>query len=182
MKKLFLFCLVAVVAASCSSVNVGYDYDKQADFTKYKTYAFSEDALNLPIEQLNRDRILKAVENELAAKGFSKSDNPDVLIDLQVKAKTETEATATNTGAGMYGGRYGFAGGYGYGGTTYVSYNEYTVGSLFINMVDKTSEKIVWQGRGSKTIDEDASPEKRENSINSGVKLIFAQYPPKGKK
>lgn len=171
--------MIAAVMTSCSSVKVGYDYDKQADFTKYKTYAFSEDTKNLPIEQLNRDRIIQAVETELAAKGFTKSDNPDVLIDLQVKAKTETEATATNTGAGMYGGRYGFAGGYGYGGTTYVSYNEYTVGSLFINMVDKSSEKIVWQGRGSKTIDEDASPSKREANINSGVKQIFTQYPPK---
>ena len=162
-------------------MKVGYEYDKQADFTKYKTYAFSEDAVNLPIEQLNRDRIIKAVETEMAAKGFTKSDSPDVLIDLQVKAKTETDATATNTGAGMYGGPYGFGGGYGYGGTTHVTYNEYLVGSLFINMVDKSTEKIVWQGRGSKTLDEDASPEKRETNINSGVKQIFAQYPPKKK-
>src|SRR6187402_417007 len=111
MKKLLLLCMIAAVVTSCSSVKVGYDYDKQADFTKYKTYAFSEDVQNLPIEQLNRDRLIRAVETELAAKGFTKSDSPDVLIDLQVKAKTETEATATNTGAGMYGGRYGFAGG-----------------------------------------------------------------------
>src|SRR5688572_15217347 len=116
MKKLLLLCMVAAVATSCSSLKIGYDYDKQADFSKYKTYAFSEDALNLPIQQLNRDRILKAVETELAAKGFSKSDSPDVLIDLQVKAQKEVEATATNMGGGMYGGRYGFAGGYGYGG------------------------------------------------------------------
>jgi hypothetical protein len=171
--------MVAAVATSCSSLKIGYDYDKQADFSKYKTYAFSEDALNLPIQQLNRDRILKAVETELAAKGFSKSDSPDVLIDLQVKAQKEVEATATNMGGGMYGGRYGFAGGYGYGGTTHVDYNEYTVGSLFINMVDKATEKIVWQGRGSQTIDEDATPTKRDANINNGVKQIFTQYPPK---
>lgn len=174
MKKLFLISLVAVMA-SCSSVQTSYDYDKQADFSKYKTFAFSEDALNLPIEQLNRDRILKAVETELTAKGFTKSATPDVLIDLQVKAKQETEAVATNTG-GYYGGRYGFAGGY---GTTRVDYNEYTVGSLFINMVDKKTDKIVWQGRGSKTIDENASAEKRDMNINNGVKAIFMKYPPK---
>jgi hypothetical protein len=178
MKKLFL--LIGVVAAmlSCSTLKVGYDYDKQADFTKYKTYAFSEEALNLPIDQLNRDRVLKAVEIELAAKGFTKSDTPDVLIDLQMKAKQETEATATNTG-GMYGGRYGFAGGYGYGGTTQITYNDYLVGSLFINMVDRSTEKIVWQGRGSKTIDEDATPSQRDTNITTSVKKIFTQYPPK---
>jgi hypothetical protein len=177
MKKLFLVCLIAIVSA-CSPVTISYDYDRQADFSKYKTYAFSEDALNLQVDQLNRDRILKAVETEMAAKGFSKSDSPDVLIDLQIKAKQEVEATATNTG-GMYGGRYGYGGGYGYGSTTHVNYNEYTVGSLFVNMVDKSTEKIVWQGRGSKTLDENATPTQRDTNINNGVKQIFTQYPPK---
>ncbi|HPM32442.1 MAG TPA: DUF4136 domain-containing protein [Chryseolinea sp.] len=178
MKKLILVCLIAAIT-SCSSVTIGYDYDKAADFTKYKTYAFTEDALNLPVDQLNRDRILRAVETEMTAKGFSKSDSPDVLIDLQVKAKQEMDATATNTGGGMYGGRYGFGGGYGYGGTTRIDYNEYTVGSLFVNMVDKSTEKIVWQGRGSKTINENASATQRDTNITNGVKQIFTQYPPK---
>ena len=88
--------------------------DSQADFAKYKTYTFSEDALKLPVEQLNRDRIIKAVETEMAAKGFTKSEsNPDMLVDLNVKTVQRTEATATNTG-GMYGrgSRYGYGGGY----------------------------------------------------------------------
>jgi hypothetical protein len=50
---------------------------------------------------------------------------------------------------------------------------------LFINAIDKSSEKIVWQGRGTKTIDEDASPEKREKNINYAVKSIFNNYPVK---
>jgi len=175
MKKLIILSLV-VFMTSCSSLQIGYDYDKQADFTKYKTFNFSQDALNLPVDQLNRDRILRAVETEMTAKGFTKTaTNPDVLIDLQVKAKQETEATATNTG-GMYGGRYGFAGGY---GTTSINYYQYTVGSLFINMVDMKTERIVWQGRGSKTIDEDASPSKRDANISAGVKAIYTKYPPK---
>lgn len=178
MRKL-LFIGVIAVMASCSTLKVGFDYDNQADFTKYKTYAFSEETLQLPVNQLNRDRVIRAVETEMAAKGFTKSDTPDVLIDLQVSAKQETEATATNTGGGMYGGRYGFAGGY--GGTTQITYNDYLVGSLFVNMVDLTSQKIVWQGRASKTINEDASSSQRDTNITNDVKKIFAQYPPKKK-
>jgi hypothetical protein len=49
-------------------------------------------------------------------------------------------------------------------------------------MVDKATEKIVWQGRGTKTVDEDASAEKRETNINTGVKMIFSKYPPAKKK
>jgi hypothetical protein len=165
------------MVAACSSVQVSYDYDKSADFAKYKTYAFSEDSKNLPVNELIRDRILKAVETELAAKGFSPSDNPDVLVDMHVRAEKKTEATATSTGPGYYGyGRYGYGGGF---SSTQISYNDYVEGTLFINLVDNSTQKIAWQGRGTKTVDENASPEKREANINNGVKQIFYQYPPK---
>jgi len=185
MKKI-PFILLVLVVAGCSSLKVSYDFDGQADFTKYKTYAFTEDALKLPINELNRDRILKAVETEMAAEGFTKSDNPDVLIDLHVRAEKRTEATATTTGSGMYGGGYyGGPGRYGYGGgfsTTQINYNDYIDGTLIIDMIDKSTEKIAWQGRGTKTVDEDASPEKRDKNINAGVKQIFTKYPPVKKK
>jgi Domain of unknown function (DUF4136) len=176
MKKLLFF--AAVIMASCSSVKVAYDFDKQADFTKYKTYAFTQESLNLGIEQLNRDRLINAVETELAAKGFTKSESPDVLIDMHITAKKRTEAVANTTGTGGYRGygRYGYGGGF---STTTVDYNEYIDGTLLINMVDKSTEKIAWQGRGTRTLDEDASAAKRESNINYAVKQIFTNYPPK---
>ncbi len=174
MKKInFLF--IVVILSSCSSIKVSYDYDKTTDFSKYKTYAYTADALKLGVDDLNRDRIIAAIDAEMATRGITKSDNSDALIDLILTAKERVEATATNTGG--YYGRYGYAGGY--GGTTSINYNTYVDGTLFINVVDKTSEKIVWQGRGTKTIDEDASPKKRESNINYAVKSIFYNYPVK---
>lgn len=179
MKKywLLLFALPLLLAA-CSSLKVSYDYDKQSDFAKYKTYAFSEDALKLPVGDLNRDRVLSAIDAEMAKKGFTKSENPDVLIDIHVKAEKRTEATATTTGPGGYGyyGRYGYGGGF---STTQINYNEYIDGTMFVNMVDRSTEKIVWQGRATKTIDEDANADKRDKNINYAVQQIFMKYPPK---
>lgn len=179
MKKC-LFMLSAILFGACSSIKISYDYDKQADFTKYKTYAYTEDTQKLGINELIRNRILNSIDTEMAAKGFTKSDNPDVVLDLFVKAERKTEATATTTGPGAYG--YGGPWRYGYGGgfsTTQINYNDYIEGTLFINMVDKSIDKLVWQGRGTKTLDEDASPEKRETNINYAVKQIFMKYPPK---
>lgn len=175
-----LLLFAVVVLAACSSVKISSDYDGQVDFSKYKTYTFSEEASKLPVGDLNRDRILKAIETELAAKGFSKSESPDVIIDVNVKAQQKTEATATTTGPGYYGGpwRYGYGGGF---STTQINYNDYIEGTLFVNMVDKSTEKIVWQGRGTKTIDEDADAAKREKNISYAVKQIFTKYPPKKK-
>jgi hypothetical protein len=170
--------LSLVVLAACSSIQTTYDFDSTVDFSKYKTYEFTDDAKAFPIQELDRQRVLSAIETELAAKGFTKSSSsPDVLIDLQVKLQQKQTATATNTGG--YGYRYGW--GAGYGGTTRVDVQNYVEGTLFINMIDKASEKLVWQGRGTKTLEEHPTPEKKEANVKYGVKQIFLKYPPKKK-
>lgn len=182
MKNLIIL-LLTLGIVSCSSVRTSYDIDKSVDFTKFKTYGYSDDALKLPIQELNRNRVFAAVERELGSRGLTKSDNPDLLIDLHVRTEEKTEATATTSGTGMYGGYYGgYYGRYGYGGgfsTTTINYDKYVEGTLFIDVVDNAEKKIIWQGRGTKTVDENASPQKRENNINNGIKAIFAQYPVK---
>ena len=178
MKKLLLIPVLFAFVA-CSTVKVTYDYDKQADFSKYKTYAVSEETTKMVgVNQLNRDRMIAAVEAEMAVKGFTKADNADVILDIRVKGEEVQTATATSTGGG-YGG-YGY-GRWGYGGgmsTTYVNYDSYVEGTLFVTLIDKATEKIVWQGTGTKTIDENASAKKREENINYAVKQIFTNYPP----
>lgn len=175
MKALPILSLLLVVAG-CSTIQVTYDYDGSADFSKYKTYSYTEEAKNFPIQELDRSRVLNAIDKQMTAKGFTKSDNPDVLIDLQMKLQQRQEATATNTGGyGAY--RYGW--GAGYGGTTRVTVENYVDGTLFINMIDKSTEKMVWQGRGTKTLEDHPSPEKKEQNINYAIQQIFMKYPPK---
>jgi len=174
MKKVSFLLFVAIVS-SCSSIKVTYDMDKTIDFSKYKTYSYTDDALKLGVGDLNRNRMIAAIDAEMAARGITKSDNPDAMIDLILTMKEQTQATAYNTGGGYYG-RYGYGGGM---GTTTINYSTYIDGTLFISLVDKTSEKIVWQGRGTKTLDEDASPEKKESNIKYAVKSIFNNYPVK---
>lgn len=171
--------LILFVLSACSSVKVSYDIDKTVDFTKIKTFAFTEETLKLGIQELNRNRIIAAVEAELAKRGVTKSTSPDALVDLSVKAEQKQDATATTTGGyggGMYGGgyRYGYGGGF---STTQINYNEYIEGTLFVNLIQ--NDKLVWQGRGTKTLDEEASPERREKNITEAVGLIFSKYPVK---
>jgi hypothetical protein len=185
MKKIALFSVLFILTA-CSSIKTSYDYDKEVDFTKFKTFAFSQQTMELQMDQLNKDRIFRAVKSELTAKGFTESANPDVIIDIHVKGQQYQTATATTTGYGGYGGYGGYYGyrGYGYGSgftTTQVNYDTYTEGTLMIAMIDKNTNKLVWQGTGVKTIDENASAQKREENINYGVNQIMANYPPKAK-
>ena len=190
MKKNFILLFVLILTGSCGSVKISYDYDKTADFSIYKTFKFTDEALGLALlDDINRNRILKGIEVALAEKGFTqKENNPDVLIDLQVKTKTGTTATATTGGSyGMYsGGYYGYGMGYPYGWgsgftTTRINYNTYTDGTLFIDMIDAMTKKLVWQGRGTKTLETNASAEKKEQNLAYFLKQLFMYYPPKGK-
>lgn len=177
MKKLLIFAFILVVAASCSTIRVSSDFDKTAGFAAYKTYAFTAEALSLPVNDLNRNRILSAIETELAAKGFTKTEtNPDVLIDVTIKGEQKQTATATNSGGYGYGYRYGWGGGF---STTTINYDTYVDGTLFIDMIDASKKQLVWQGRGTKTVEPEASQKRREENINYAVKQIFLQYPPK---
>ncbi len=112
----------------------------------------------------------------MAAKGITKSDNPDLLLAMEIKTQEKIDATATTTGGYGYG-RYG----YGYGGgfsTTQISYDEYTDGTLIIYLVDNETQKIVWLGNGTKTLSENASADKKEANINYSIQQILKNYPP----
>ena len=177
MKKVSLLLMIMIIAASCSSVKVSSDFDKSAGFAAYKTYSFTEEAKNLQLDDLNKNRILTAVESELAVKGFSKAEsNPDVLIDVKLKGEQKQTATANTSGGYGYGYRYGWGGGF---STTTINYDTYVDGTLFVDMIDAKKNQLVWQGRGTRTLDPDASQKKREDNINYAVKMIFEQYPPK---
>jgi hypothetical protein len=177
MKKILLLISIAFIAVSCASIKVSSDYDKSAPFTGYKTYAYTPEALTLAVDELNRNRLIAAVDNELSLKGFTKSDKPDVLIDLKLVTKKVQTATATSSGGGYgYGYRYGWGGGF---STTSINYDSYDEGTLFVDMIDATKLQLVWQGRGVGTLNPDASAEKREYNIKNAVKMIFEKYPPK---
>jgi hypothetical protein len=174
MKKLLFPIFLLLIAASCATIKISSDFDKTAQFASFKTYAFTPEALNLNIEELNRKRIITAIENELSLKGFTRAEKPDVLIDVKITGEKKQTATATGTGGYGYGYRYGWG-----GGTTTINYDSYVEGTVFVNMIDAAKNEVVWQGRGVGTIDPDASADKREKNINYAVKQIFTTYPPK---
>jgi hypothetical protein len=76
--------LLLFLAASCSSVKVYSDYDNKVDFSQYKTYAFHKKGIDkVEISELDKKRILNAIDRELSLKGMTKSENPDLLINIQ---------------------------------------------------------------------------------------------------
>ena len=92
LKLLPILLLVVVVSTSCTSVRVAADYDKNANFNEYNSFAFYKPGIDkAEISDLDKRRILRAIESELLAKGFSKSDNPDLLVSIFTKAEKRVD-------------------------------------------------------------------------------------------
>src|SRR3954465_4173212 len=91
---------VALLPACAPALKVTSDYDRQADFSKYKTYSFSPQSSELQVNDLNKRRILTEIETQMAAKGFSKAETGDIIVDVRISAQERKEATATTTGNG----------------------------------------------------------------------------------
>ncbi|MBT5289435.1 MAG: DUF4136 domain-containing protein [Flavobacterium sp.] len=175
LKLLFLLCLV--VLTSCSSVRVVSDYDTKVDFTSYKTFAFYKKGIDkASVSDLDKKRIMRAVEAELLAKGFSKSANPDILVSIFTKSREQVNVSDNNIGIGW---------GWGYNpwfyGRTNININQYTEGTLFIDFIDKNTNELIWQGIGSGAM-KMSNIEKKEERINEFVYKIISTYPPGLKK
>jgi hypothetical protein len=164
--------------------DVRYDYDKDKDFSKFKSYKWvSIKGADQP-DELTGKRIMAAVDAELATKGVTKtdSDTADLYLAYQTAVGTEKQFTSYNTGWG-YGPGWG-AGWYGGGmnsTTTYGSTSTVYVGQLDLSMYDPASKQLVWRGVASKTLDPKAKPEKKEKNIGKAVQKLLKNFPPKQK-
>ncbi|MWW23941.1 DUF4136 domain-containing protein [Algibacter lectus] len=177
LKTLPLLALLIVVT-SCSSVKVAADYDKDANFNSYKTFAFFKTGIDkAEISDLDKRRILRAIEAELIAKGFTKSEDPDLLISLFTKANQRVDVYNNSWGRGAWGwgGYGGFGPGWGWG-FNQPSVSTSTQGVLFIDLIDAKKKELVWQGMGSGYLTQNM--EKKDERIKEFVAEIMMKYPP----
>jgi hypothetical protein len=172
--------------SSAFAQDVRYDFDKDKDFSKYKTYKWvAIKGAEMP-DELTQKALTSAIDTQLAAKGLTKTDseNADLYIGYQTALGQEKEFTSYNTGWG-YGPGWG-GGWYGYGGmsttTTYGSTSTVYIGQLDLSMYDPAAKQLVWRGTASRTLDPKAKPEKKQKNINKAVEKLLKKYPPDVKK
>jgi hypothetical protein len=168
--KLFPLFLLFIFA-SCSSVRVATDYDKEANFNNYKSFAFYKPGIDkAKISDLDKKRILRAIESSMTAKGMSKSDSPALLVSIFTKERERIDVYNNNFGYG-WGWNPWWYGGYG------SSVSRSAEGSLYIDLIDAKTNELVWQGVGTANLVTD-NMERKEARIREIVSEILAAYPP----
>ena len=172
-----LVCACAL-AIGCSSIQTNYDYDRDADFGQYGTFAWLKLPADMPAnarQAMERNdlldkRIKTAVVNELQRKGMQQSETPDIL--LMYHTGVEDKVNVTDWGY-TYSDYY-----WGYGGRD-ITVSNYQQGTLIIDFIDAKTNELVFRVSGQKTLSENPSPSKQEETINKAVQAMLKYYPPK---
>tara|TARA_B100000795_G_scaffold55758_1_gene36718 strand:+ start:117 stop:698 length:582 start_codon:yes stop_codon:yes gene_type:complete len=174
-----LLLTLVILFSSCSAVKVAVDYDSKVDFKKYKTFAFYKTGIDkAKISDLDKKRILRAIESELSLLGLVKSENPDMLVSIFTKSREKVDVNQNNN----YGYGYGFGWGWnpwmGNGlNNNSMNISQYTEGTLFIDFIDKQKKELVWQGVGTGAL-KIQNLEKKEARVKEFVKEIVSKFPP----
>jgi len=143
------------------------EFDRAADFSKYKTFAIRDGQLNSRSPALNSELVKKRIESDieraLTAKGVEMTTaraGLNVVYRFGSARKTELESYP--------------AGWYGLG--TRIVRVPFAEGTLVIDLRDPTTRSLVWRGIAS---EEKSDAAKIEGKLDDMVKKSFDKYPPK---
>jgi len=187
MKRFLFLSAVGLLLTTTSALgqDVRYNFDKNADFSKFKTYKWVALKDAATVNDLVGKQIIAAVDAELATKGLTKvdDDSANLYIGYQAGVGQEKQFTSFSSDWGYGGGWYrgGWYGGMGGSSTTTGQTSTIYVGQLALDMYDSANKDLAWRGVASKTIDPKAKPEKQQKNLAKAVKKMLKNYPPQPK-
>lgn len=142
------------------------DFDKETDFSKYRTYSLrggkntsKDPELNSPI--VNK-RIEEALRAQFAAKGMEEGQRPDLLVSWRFGAANKRQVQSWPAGRRGWGRQYS-------------SYS-FTEGTLVVDLTDRVTKELVWRGVYR---DDESNAKNIAKKIDNDVKELFEKYPPK---
>jgi len=173
-----------LAAGGCTGPKVITDFDPSAEFSAFRTFAFTGltargDEVGVLDNSLLRKRIEAMVDRQLTAKGLRQvgvEDPSDLLVYLFVGVKDKQRIESTGMAGVGFGGRGRGAGFSGGGVTTY----EYEEGTLIVDLTESSKKELVWRATIRGVLGD--SVEKNSEMVNKGVAKAFENYPPAKKK
>ena len=172
MLRTFLVSAVALLFAGCATKAV-IDYDKEADFSKYRTFAWKDSGEDLrDSAPLWHDRVVKGIKTRFIASGFREvAEGPDVFVTYYSAERQETTVITDHMGYG-----WGSSWEWGHRGTGVSTSRSvtYDIGTLIVDIWDASENKLVWRATASDTLYE--NPEKNEQLLNRMLDSMVEEW------
>lgn len=189
---------IACLAMGCSVYTTAYSSTADGtDFSKYHTFAWlpdQTDTTDLPYNnEIIRNNIRNCFGKNLAERGYTVDlNNPDLLLGIVVTNKKKERIRYSAYPQTSYYCRYY------YGSTYYIPYEfnyyyrnfpvycypidyytqkfEYIEGSITLNVLDRSQNKLIWSGTAKGDIYDPAYINK---NIHPAIRAIMKKYPVK---
>jgi Domain of unknown function (DUF4136) len=162
-----------VVMVGCATTSVNYDYDKEYDFSTFKTYEWMTMPQNVRTDEFLMKRVKSALNRELNAKGITKaSANPDFLVALHGSRESRVQVTDWGYSYGPFGRRIG---------ESRIDVIQHEQGTLLVDFVEAKTKQMVWRGIASRVLEPDLAPQEKERLINEAVIEMMMNFPPSNK-
>jgi hypothetical protein len=158
----------AAVPQTVSMPKVDLDYDKEVDFSAFKTYGW-KDPIEAAKDPQMHTRIIWYVDRELEKKGLAKvAEGGDLLVRYYAKARQGYKGTPSQEESYLSGGAGQL--------TTSVDFSKVVEGTLLLEIQRASDEKAVWRaGSGYGTIDK----KRLDADTARAVRLLLSKYPPR---
>ncbi len=175
--------------SACSSsggIQSTYDYNRQIDFSGYKTYAFiSENPMAVSqtqgaINPMIEGRIMESIRIAMNGKGYNEVSDPEsasMAIGFTVGSRDQIKVDSYPSSFSTGYARRGYY--YGYNTGTETRVRQYTEGQLAVDVFDVSSHTPAFHGVASKKIS-DSDRQNQQQVLNAVAAEALSGFPLRG--
>ena len=176
-----LLLLLLPVIALAQKVKTGYD--KSVDFKRYTSYTLAEPG-SPPTRPMLYAAVVGSIDHQLQSKGLTKTQsNGDLILipaggmefGLNTAAGTPILGTYSASPPAIDATMWTGAGGPSSAAAPYVP-----EGTLMLNLVDRSANKIVWTGTVAVKLDMEQK-QKSLDLVDKAIAKLFKEFPPQKK-
>lgn len=174
--KVAVACVMVLASVACSSLPaVRAEYDHQTDFSRYRTFGFF-DAIGTDrggYETLVTQTLKTATRRQMESRGYRYvEDKPDLRINFNAHLTDRVHVSRTPLPSSEY---YGYRS-YGTWRAYDLEVDQFTEGTLNIDIVDAARAQLVWEGIATGPVTAKVY-QNRAAAIEQAVEQIFLKYP-----
>ena len=159
------FLLLCVASSAMLAQQVSVNYNHNASFTQYHTYAWGSDDKNKIQNSILAQVAQQDIEAAMQQKGLQKvqeSQNPDLVLTANGGEREQTSYNAW--------GMRGIGGGMGG-----ITPQQNVEGSMVISLYDVKQKELVWRGISENTLGNNGN--KNQKNVEKAVQKMFKQWP-----
>ena len=183
MKRLAIFFVLFLLIAGCSTISVQTEGKVPSDPAKIKaTYGWLDKAVpsnDIRVNNAEINRMVRnSVEKHLATRGYIRvePDQADYLLSWYGNITDEVKELSLSS----FYARNGYTGMIGTmpenveGGKVKKVFSR---GTLILDVMDKETQKVIWRGTATNTIQENMSKGRKAQYVDASIKKILEDLP-----